>query len=158
MTHAGRGDPLRHSFCEEEHKVKITEMNNDQAAAALLRIAGPFASIADDEEVMAMLDQIKAMREGGVPVNQATMKMLPKFVIFGLSRHKKDIYEIIGALAMKPTTEVAKMNILETVQILRESFDEVFAGFFPSSAGRQQKSGGKSSAKSSGTVGTAGTS
>lgn len=137
--------------------MKISEMNNDQAAAALLRIAGPFASIADDEEVMQMMDEIKAMKTGGVPVQKATLRMIPKFVTFGLSRHKNDLYEIIGALTMKKTAEVAKMNIIETIKVVQESFDDVTSSFFPFSAGLQQKSGGKLSLKSTGTDGTAGT-
>lgn len=137
--------------------MKISEMNNDQAAAALLRIAGPFASIADDEDLMPMMDEIKAMKDGGVPVNTATVRMIPKFVMFALQRHKHDLYEIIGAMTMKTAAQVAQMSILETVQVFRESYDDLASGFFTPSGDAQKSGAGKSSAPSSGTDGTDGT-
>lgn len=137
--------------------MKISEMNNDQAAAALLRIAGPFASIADDEDLMPMMDEIKAMKDGGVPVNTATVRMIPKFVMFALQRHKHDLYEIIGAMTMKTAAQVAQMNILETVQVFRESYDDLASGFFTPSGDARKSGAGKSSAPSSGMDGTDGT-
>lgn len=137
--------------------MKITEMTNDQAADAMLRLAGPFASFADDEEFMKMMDEIQAMKDGGMPVRTATLKMIPKFVTFGIRRHKHDLYEIIGALTLKPTAQVAKMNFMETIQTVRESWDDVTASFFPSSGAALMKSAGSSSERSTGTDGTDGT-
>lgn len=137
--------------------MKITEMTNDQAADAMLRLAGPFASFADDEEFMKMMDEIQAMKDGGMPVRTATLKMIPKFVTFGIRRHKHDLYEIIGALTLKPTAHVAKMNFMETIQTVRESWDDVTSSFFPSSGAGLTKSAGSSSERSTGTDGTDGT-
>ena len=137
--------------------MKISEMNNDQAAAALLRIAGPFANIADDEELMTIWDEIKALKDSGATAQAATLKMVPKFVTFGLQRHKRDIYEIIGAMAGKTNGEVAKMNILETIKVFRENIDDLTTGFFTPSGVQTPKNAGKSSARSTGTAGTDGT-
>ena len=137
--------------------MKISEMTNDQATTALLRIAGPLSSIADDEEAVAMMDEIKALEKAGVRVERATARMIPKFVNYGLKKHKKDFYEIIGALAMKPTAQVGGMNILQTVQLIRDSWDDISASFFTRSGGARRSSAESSSAKSTETAGAAGT-
>jgi hypothetical protein len=137
--------------------MKISEMTNDQAAEALLRISGPFASMADDEEFMVMMDEIQQLKSGGMPVGRATAKMIPKFITFALRRHKADLYEIIGAFTGKPNAQVAKMNLLETIQVFRESYDDLAASFFPSFGGVWGSSAGTSSARSSNTAGMAGT-
>lgn len=137
--------------------MKISEMTNDQATEALLRISGPFANIADDDDAMGMLDEIQAMQAAGIPLQRATVRMIPKFVEFGLSKHKKDFYEIVGALAMKPTGVVGKMNIVQTIQLLRESWDDITASFFPQFGGARKSSAAPSSANSTTTDGEAGT-
>jgi hypothetical protein len=137
--------------------MKISEMTNDQATDALLRISGPFAAIADDDELMTLMDEIKAMQTGGITVQKATAQMIPKFVTFALRKHKRDLYEIVGALTMKPAAEVGRMNIMETIQTVRASYDDVMASFFPQSGNARKSKGASLSAKSSATAGTDGT-
>lgn len=137
--------------------MKISEMTNDQAAEAMIRLAGPFASLADDEEIMTMLDEIKAMKLQGIAVMTATIKMIPRFVTFGLAKHKRDLYEIVGALLQKPASAVGKLNMLQTIKAVEESFDEDTQSFFTQFGAARMSKGGKSSAASSGTDGTAGT-
>lgn len=136
--------------------MKISEMTNDQAAEALLRISGPFAAIADDDELMALMDEVQSMQKSGMTVNKATVKMIPKFVAFGVKKHRRDFYEIIGALTGQTEAAVSRMNFLETVRIMQESYDEVFSGFFTRSGGARKIRGGKSSVKFSATDGTDG--
>ena len=137
--------------------MKISEMTNDQAAEALVRIAGPFGSLADDEEMMAMFDDIKAMKVKGITLQQVTAKMIPRFVTLGIRKHKRDIYEIVGALLMKSVAEVGKMNLLETIKAVQESFDETTISFFTESGGAKKRSVRSSSAVLSSTDGTVGT-
>lgn len=126
--------------------MKISEMTCDQASEAMIRIAGPFASLADDEDLMKMFDDIKALKNQGLTVANATIKMIPKFVTFGLAKHKHDLYEIVGALMMKPASAVGKLNLLQTIEEVRNSFDEVTASFFTQFGGVKKNKGETSSA------------
>lgn len=137
--------------------MKISEMTNDQAAEAMTRLAGPFSALADDEEIMTMLDEIKAMKLQGVAVINATIKMIPRFVTFGLAKHKKDLYEIVGALLQKPASAVGKLNLLQTIKAVQDSFDEDAQSFFTQFGEARKNKGKGSSATSSATDGMAGT-
>ena len=135
--------------------MKISEMTNDQAATAILRICGPFERISDDEEVMGLFDELKKMKKG--TIREGIMKMIPKFVTLALKKHKLDLYEVIGALMMKPVHAVATMNFKETIDAVSDSIDDVLTSFFPQSANVTRNSGGRSSAASPDTAGTGST-
>lgn len=119
--------------------MKISEMNNDQACEAITRLAGPLAAICEDEEVKAILDEIEQMSKNGDSVLNVFTKVLPRLVAFGLKTHKDDVYEIIGALTLEPTGKIGKMNFIQTVNVVKDSWDEVIAGFFTSSAKAAKK-------------------
>lgn len=120
--------------------MKISEMTNDQATEALIRISTPLSNICDDEEMLSILDDLKAL--GDMNLLTAIGKLLPKIVTYGLKKHKGDVYEIIGALQMTPTQEVGNMNFAETIKAFRDSYDDVLSGFFTDSV-RQIRSKGK---------------
>lgn len=111
--------------------MKISEMTNDQAADAMIRLAVPFGNICEDEEAVKLIDEYKGM--GNMPVIQTIGKLLPKIMGYMLKSHKNDLYEIVGALTFQNADKVAKMNFVETIKIVRDSYDEVLASFFPSS-------------------------
>lgn len=111
--------------------MKISEMTNEQAANALIRISEPISNICDNDEVVALLDEFSKMEKLGLV--RAVGRMLPKLMAFALKDHKNDIYEIIGALADKTTAEIAAMNFKETVDIARNSYDDILRDFFTSS-------------------------
>lgn len=112
--------------------MKISEMTNDQATEAMIRLAGPFSNICDDEEALKLIDRVQNMKN--VNVVKAVSKIIPDFVAFGFKKHKSDLYEIIGALTNTPTAKVGNMNFMQTVDELRNSYDEILEGFFTSSA------------------------
>ena len=116
--------------------MKISEMTNDQATDAMLRLAGPFSNICDDEEALALIDKFDGMK--GMKMFQAVGKILPDFVAFGLKKHKQDLYEIVGALLMEPTAKVGKMNFAATIKAIRDSYDDILAGFFTRSAAAEK--------------------
>lgn len=117
--------------------MKISEMNNDQAAEAMIRLAVPFGNICEDEEALKLIDEYKSM--GSMPLIQTIGKMLPKIAAYMLKTHKNDLYEIIGALTFNTVEKVAKMNFAQTVKLMKDSYDEVLLSFFPSSV-KQTKS------------------
>lgn len=116
--------------------MKISEMNVDQATDAMIRLAGPFSSICDDDDALKIIDEVRNTAKENPdmhPLRQVS-KFLPKIVTFGLQKHKDDMYEIIGALTETPTGHVGKMNFLETIKAVKDSYDDVLAGFFTQSA------------------------
>jgi hypothetical protein len=116
--------------------MKISEMTNDQATVAMIRIAGPISNICDDDDALKIIDEIRDTAKKNPdmhPVKQIA-KFLPKIVMFGLSKHKNDFYEIIGALTETPIGKVGKMNFMQTVGIVKESYDDVLKSFFTQSA------------------------
>lgn len=122
--------------------MKISEMNNEQAAEALIRLSVPFGNICEDEEAMKMLDEYKAMSTQ--PFIQTVGKLLPQLIGYAFKKHKDDLYEIVGALTFKKREAVAKMNFVETINVLRESYDEVLKSFFTSSATQTEKTDSES--------------
>ena len=110
--------------------MKISEMTNDQAAEALIELSIPIGNICDSDDFTAIVEEYKAIKE--IPVIQAVGKMLPKITALLFKGHKNDLYQIIGILHGCPANKVAKMSFGETVQIIRNSYDEVLHGFFTS--------------------------
>ena len=117
--------------------MKISEMTNDQATEALIRLAVPFGNICDDEKMVAMIDDFNKMKN--TPVVQTIGKMIPQVATYALKEHKNDLYEIVGALTMKTVAQVAKMNFFDTIKVLKDSYDEVLHGFFTSSVEQIKK-------------------
>lgn len=123
--------------------MKISEMNCNQATEAMIRISGPISNICDDEEMLSLLDEINGMKEKqDTPVIKLIGKLVPKFVTFGLAKHRNDIYEIVGALLGESAAAVGKLNFAETVNAVRDSYDEVLASFFTRSGNVTKNSEG----------------
>lgn len=108
--------------------MKISEMTNDQATDALIRLSVPFANLCDSDELMEILTDAINIRKQ--PPLKIIGKIIPKLVTYGLKEHKRDVYEIVAALQQIPTEQVAKMNFKETVDMIKASYDEILAGFF----------------------------
>lgn len=121
--------------------MKISEMNNDQAAEAMIRLSEPFGRLCDDEKVVDMIHQYQEMNEQ--PVIQTIGKLLPQIVVYLLKTHKDDLYEIIGALTFSTKAQVSKMNFVETIKTVKESYDEVLSCFFTSSKEQIKKDAGE---------------
>ncbi len=108
--------------------MKISEMTNDMAAQALIRLSEPISNICDDNDMLKLLDEVQGMKDE-VAI-RAIARLIPKFVAFGIAKHKKDLYEIVGALMMEPTAKVGSMNFVQTIQAVKDSYDDVLASFF----------------------------
>lgn len=121
--------------------MKISDMTNDQAAEALIRLSVPFGNICEDEAAMNMIEEYKNLNKA--PLIQTIGKLLPQVISYILKSHKDDLYEIIGSLTFKSKAAVAKMNFVETVKVVRESYDEVLQSFFTSSVKQIKESGEK---------------
>ena len=110
--------------------MKLSEMNNDQATEALLRLSEPFGNICNDDETLAAMDELGSMRN--LPLLKIIGFAIPKFVAIAVKNHKQDLYEIIGALEMVNPSKVGKMNFGETVKFFKDSYDDMLRDFFTS--------------------------
>lgn len=124
--------------------MKLSEMTNDQAAEVMIKLAEPIGLICDDEEAVKMIDEYK--KRSRMPLFYAVGQLIPRLIGYLMQKHKGELYQIIAALTDKKVEEVGGLNLKETVQVFRDSYDEVMAVFFPSSGNATKRAGGKSSA------------
>lgn len=111
--------------------MKISEMNNDQATDAMVRISAALGFICEDEEMLSVIDDLQNL--GNMPIVNAIPRVLPKFASLAFRKHKDSLYEIIGALCQKSKKDVGKMNFKETITMVKESYDDILRDFFTSS-------------------------
>ena len=103
--------------------MKISEMNNDQACEAIIRISNPISNILNDDNIKPLVEELekgKQAGESGQPL-KFIAGIIPKLVAFCMKDHKGDLYEIISALTFKPVSKVGQMNFAATVKEIRES-------------------------------------
>ena len=115
--------------------MKISEMNNEQAAEAILRLSVPFGHICDDEEMIGLIKKYQEMSKGE-PTIKVFGKIIPELAMYAFKTHKNDLFEIVGALTHQTQAQVAKMNFALTIKVIRDSYDEVLKDFFTSSRTR----------------------
>ena len=118
--------------------MKISEMTNDQATDAMVRISAALGFICEDEEMLSIIDDLQNL--GNTPIVTAIPKVLPKFSSLAFRKHKDSLYEIIGALCQTSRKEVGKMNFKETISLIKESYDDILRDFFTSSVPSPKKS------------------
>lgn len=116
--------------------MKISQMTTDQAADVLVRIAEPVSNIMDDSKVAELLQDIS--RSKNVPYIKLFASLVPKIVPLALKTHRKDLYEVVGALDNKSVSEVSKQNVLKTIKTLQESIDKDLIDFFGSIGGQEK--------------------
>ena len=118
--------------------MKISEMTNDQAAEAMIRLGGPLGAICDDEEALKMIDEYKKTYLT-TPLFYAVGRLIPRLATYFMQTHKNELYEIVAILSEKKVSEISKMSFKDTIKILRDSWDEVADVFFPSSVNVRTK-------------------
>lgn len=112
--------------------MKISEMTNDQAAQALIDLAEPIGRICDDEEAVNLVVEYKG--NARKPLFYALGRILPRLTANLVKTHKDDVYEIVSILGGVKRETVGGMQLTESIKILRDSYDDVLASFFTSSA------------------------
>jgi len=125
--------------------MKFSEMNNEQAADALVRLATPIGNICDDEKITNLIKEYQGI--GNMPMIKVLGKFLPQIVGVVFKTHRSDMFEIVGALTMQTKDKAAKLNFLDSVNVIKEALnDEALMSFFPSLR-RQTKKNGEESAQ-----------
>ena len=111
--------------------MKLSEMTTNQAADAMIRLSYPISRICDDEDAVKLIDGLSNMPNTSIFI--AVAKMLPDFSKYLLKKHRLDLYEILGVLSFKKAEEIGEMNIKDTIQLIKDSYDELLADFFTQS-------------------------
>ena len=110
--------------------MNISQMTNDQASDAMIRISAALGFICEDEEVKALMKDFSEAEDSTLMQNISAF--LPRVTALAFRKHRDSLYEIIGALSQKDKKAVGKMNFVESVNLLRENL-QVLLDFFPSS-------------------------
>lgn len=118
--------------------MKLSEMTNDQAAEALIRLAEPVGKLCDDEEAVKLISEYK--KTENKPLYYVVGRIIPRLVSYFMVEHKRDIYEIVSVFSGVKAEDIGKMKLTETVKIIQDSYDDMAMTFFPSS-GTQTKGG-----------------
>lgn len=111
----------------------LSQMSNDQATEAMVRISSAFGFICEDEDVVALLGELKENQNENLIT--AVPKYLPRFTMLAFRRHKDSLYEIVSAISGVDKKDVGAMNFKATVNVIAENWDDLRA-FFPSSTSR----------------------
>ena len=117
--------------------MKFIEMNNEQVADALIRISDPLENLCNDPKLDELIEKYKASKEE--PLMKTVGAVVPLFIALAIKDHKADLYEIISVIIGKPVKVIERMNILDTIKEVRESWNEVLTGFFQSTMPQTSK-------------------
>lgn len=121
--------------------MKLSQMTNDQACNAMIRMADPMGRLLEDESIKPLLKQFSEMKD--VPSVDIIGALLQKVVTFAMKDHRGDLYEIIGAMTDATAGQVAEMNFMQTIAVVMDFVDKDFVDFFKSS-GNVMSNPGKS--------------
>lgn len=114
--------------------MKLSQMNTEELADTLCRLAGPFCRIARDERVTAVMAETE--KRGTARLFGTAEKLTPLL----LREHREDAAEILGVLTGREKEEILRQSALKTIQDIRECADGELTDFFLS-AGRIRKGG-----------------
>lgn len=111
--------------------MKISQMNTDQMADALCMMAEPLEIIGNDPDFGAAFAKLDGMKGSLLEKFAAGYG---KIVPIMLRKHRNETYTILAAMTGKTPEEIAKQNVLRTMQDVRDSVDQELLDFFGLSA------------------------
>ena len=117
--------------------MKLSEMNTEQLAACLCKIAPSLERIGMDEGTNRAFASISGKLEGCTRLQQLAHivgALVPAF----LGAHFDDMVIIVAAMTGKTEDGVRAQNGFATIRDVKSFFDEDFLGFFRSSAAQEQ--------------------
>lgn len=119
----------------------LSELSTDQALDALCELTPYVANIASDEGVVGAVGKIVDVGDGlnlfgkGLLLVERMGEIVPAL----LRTHRHDVYGILSVLNERTVADIAAQPVMDTVQQVRELFqDEELLAFFRSSARRGQ--------------------
>ena len=114
------------------------DMTADKAADVLARISESFGAMLNDSKIMKVMGEISKAGQKSDALGYAMV--FTKLVPACLTGHKKELFEIVGALDDKTSDAVAKLQFRDVTKIIKDSFDEELKDFFGSLLGWKKTS------------------
>ena len=119
--------------------MKLSEMNTEQLAVCLCKIAPALERIGMDEATNRAFAALSGKLDGGTRMQQLA-QMVGALVPTLLGAHFDDIVIIVSAMTGKTEEGVRTQNGFATVRDVKSFFDEDYIDFFKSSAAQEQNS------------------
>lgn len=117
--------------------MKLSEMNTQQLAACLCKIAPALERIGMDDGTNRAFAALSGKLEGGTRMQQLA-QMVGALVPALLGAHFDDVVTVVAAMTGKTEEGVRTQNGFATVCDVKSFFDEDFLDFFKSSAAQEQ--------------------
>ena len=117
--------------------MKLSEMNTEQLAVCLCKIAPALERIGMDEGTNRAFAALSGKLEGGTRMQQLA-QMVGALVPALLGTHFDDMVTIVAATTGKTEDGVRAQNGFATIRDVKSFFDEDFLDFFKSSAAQEQ--------------------
>ena len=116
--------------------MKLSQMNTEELAEALCRLAGPLCRIGRDGQVSAALARLDGKGPMGIRLCDTLEKLIPLL----MDKHLDDGAEILSILTGKEKEAILGQSALSTLRDVRACADEELLCFF-GSPGRTRKAG-----------------
>ena len=113
--------------------MKLMDMTADKAADVMARISGSVGAMLDDDKIMKLMGDVS--KAGKKSAAKGYALILTKIVPACLTDHKRELFEVVGALDDKTSEAVGKLPFRDIITIIKESFDEELKDFFGSLLG-----------------------
>lgn len=117
--------------------MKLSEMNTQQLAVCLCKIAPALERIGMDEGTNRAFAALSGKLEGCTRMQQLA-QMVGTLVPALLGAHFDDMVTIVAAMTGKTEEGVRAQNGFATIRDVKSFFDEDFLDFFRSSAAQEQ--------------------
>lgn len=122
--------------------MKLSEMTVQEAAKTITRITLPVRRITKDEEAIALLKEVGALREARtmLDVVNAILDAVPLL----LDKHYADIVAITAAMTGNSAKQIEAMKLNDLLHELRGCLDDEYVRFFTSSMRQAMKDANES--------------
>ena len=117
--------------------MKLSQMTTNQATDALCKIAPAVMRVLADQSTLPLVQQLFDAFKSEHPAETAAAVCIRIFPLL-LKDHKEDMFEIVGALNDKTAQQIAKQNVMKTIEMVRDSVDKELIDFFKSSGEQTQ--------------------
>lgn len=122
--------------------MKLSEMTVQEAAKTITRITLPVRRITKDDEAIALLKEVGALREARtmLDVVNAILDAVPLL----LDKHYADIVAITAAMTGNSAKQIEAMKLNDLLHELRGCLDDEYVRFFTSSMRQAMKDASES--------------
>lgn len=123
--------------------MKLSELSTDRALDALCELTPYVSSICTDEDLVSSVgEQINAGENANVyGLFMILARKVGEIAPILLRTHRADVYGILSILNEKDVAEIAAQPIMDTIQQIREAFEDTGLLSFFKSFGRRERSG-----------------